>query len=82
MHTEQLRLEQGILNVVVVGKFELPVAENEFAEILYEAAKSCATKVLIDGQQMTGKPGDFERFLYSDFASRATLEVMKDTISS
>jgi hypothetical protein len=69
---------QGILNAVVMGEFELAAAEIEFVEILNEAVRSGATKVLINGQQMTGNPGDFERFLYGEFAAWATLEVMRE----
>lgn len=78
MRTKQLRLEHGILNAVVIGKFDLAAAENEFDEILYEAVRNGASKVLIDGQQMTGRPGDFERFLYGEFVSTTTLETMKE----
>ena len=78
MRTKQLRLEHDILKAVVIGKFDLVAAENEFDEILYEAVQIGARKVLIDGQQMTGKPGDFERFLYGEFVSKTTLEVMKE----
>ena len=78
MRTKQLRLEHDILKAVVIGKFDLVAAENEFDEILYEAVQIGARKVLIDGQQMTGKPGDFERFLYGEFVANTTLEVMKE----
>ena len=78
MRTKQLRLEHGILNAVVIGNFDLAAAENEFDEILYEAVRIGAANVLIDGQQMTGKPGDFERFLYGEFVTNTTLEVMKE----
>jgi hypothetical protein len=27
---------------------------------------------------MTGKPGDFERFLYGDFVAKTTLEMMRE----
>ena len=78
MYTKQLRLEDGILNSVVIGEFELTAAEIEFVELLNEAVRSGADKVLIDGQQMTGNPGDLERFLYGEFAAWATLEVMRE----
>jgi hypothetical protein len=78
MSTKQRQLEQGILNAVVMGEFELAAAEIEFVEILDEAVRSGATKVLIDGQQMIGNPGDFERFLYGEFAAWATLQVMRE----
>jgi hypothetical protein len=78
LYTTQLQLEKDILNAVVNGEFELTAAEIEFVEILHEAVRSGATKVLIDGKQMTGNPADFERFLYGEFAAWATLEVMRE----
>jgi len=78
MFTKQLHLEQGVLNAVVTGEFELALAKIQFVEILDEVVQSGATKVLIDGQQMPGKPGDFERFLYGEFVAKATLEVMRE----
>ena len=78
IYTKQLQLEQGILNAVVVGTFELTAAEIEFVELLDEAVRSGARKLLIDGQQITGSPRDFERFLYGEFAAWATLEVVKE----
>src|SRR5262249_22995680 len=78
MRTKQLRLEHGILNAVVIGKFDLAGAENEFDEKLYEAVRTGTSKGLIDGEQMTGNPGDFERFLYGEFVAKRTLEVMKE----
>ena len=78
MFTKQLHLEQGVLNAVVTGEFELALAKIQFVEILDEVVQSGETKVLIDGQQMTGKPGDFERFLYGEFVAKATLEVMRE----
>jgi hypothetical protein len=78
LHTKPLQLEQGILNAVVIGEFELAAAEIEFVELLNEAVRSGATKVLIDGHQMTGNPEGFERFLYGEFAAWATLETMRE----
>jgi hypothetical protein len=78
MYTKQLQLEEGILHAVVTGEFELTGAQIDFLELLDAAHRRGATKVLIDGQQMTGSPADFERFLYGEFAAWATLEVMKE----
>ena len=78
MRTKQLQLEQGILNAVVVGEFELSAAQTQFAALLDAVVRSGVSKVLIDGQQVTGTPNGFERFLYGEFAARATLDVMKE----
>src|SRR5262245_30922572 len=78
LYTKDLQLEQGILNAVMIGEFELTAAEIEFLKLLHEAARKGATKVLVDGQQMTGNPEDFERFLYGAFVAWAALEVMRE----
>src|SRR5262245_8779020 len=78
MHMKQVQLEQGILNVVIAGTFDLALAKIEFVDMLDEVVRSGTTKVLIDGQQMTGKPGDFERFLYGDFVARTSLDLMEE----
>lgn len=78
MHTKQLELEQGILHAVVSGEFELTAAQIDFLELLDGAHRRGARKVLIDGQQMTGSPGDFERFLYGEFAAWSTVEMMRE----
>lgn len=77
MYIKRVQVEQNIFNAVLVGEFELGLAETQFIELLDEAVHSGATKVLIDGRQMTGNPRDAERFLYGEFAAWATLDVMK-----
>jgi hypothetical protein len=78
MYTNQLELEKGILHAVVIGEFELTAAQIDFLELLDGAHRRGATKVLIDGKQVTSSPGDFERFLYGEFAAWATVEVMRE----
>ena len=70
------QLEQGVFTAVLLGEFELGVAQSQFIELLDEAINMGAIKVLIDGRQMTGKPTGFERFLYGEFAAWATLDVL------
>ena len=77
MHTKQLQLEHGVLNAVIIGEFELSAAQSQFVELLDEAVGRGATKLLIDGREITGKLRAFERFLYGEFAAWATLDVMK-----
>ena len=77
MYIRQLQVEQGVFNAVLVGEFELDLAQTQFVELLEEAVKRGATKVLIDGRQCTGNPTDFERFLYCEFVAWAALEVMR-----
>ena len=76
MYIKRVQVEQGILNAVVSGKFELVLAQRQFTELLDEAVHSGATKLLIEGRQITGDPTGFERFLYGTFAACATLEVL------
>ena len=76
MYIKRVQAEQGIFNAVIVGPFDLPLAQHQFIELLDEAVRSGASKVLIDGRQITGNPTVFERFLYGTFAACATLEVL------
>ena len=77
MRTTQLQVEDGILNAVVIGEFDLGAAQSQFVGLLDAVVRSGASKVLIDGQQVTGNPNGFERFLYGEFAAHKTLDVMK-----
>lgn len=77
MRTNQLQAEDGIINAVVIGEFELNAAQRQFVALLDAVVRSGVSKVLIDGQQVTGKPNGFERFLYGEFAARATVDIMK-----
>jgi hypothetical protein len=76
MNINRAQVEQGIFNAVIVGEFELRLAQHHFIELLDEAVRMNAPKVLIDGRQATGNPTAFERFLYGTFAATATLEAL------
>ena len=76
MYINCMQVEQGIFNAVIVGEFELRLAQQYFIELLDEAVRMNAPKVLIDGRRTTGNPTAFERFLYGTFAAAATLEVL------
>ena len=76
MYIKCTDVEQDIFNAVCVGAFELDLAQEQFLELLDEAVRNGASKVLIDGRLMTGNPTEFERFLYGSFAAWATLDVM------
>ena len=76
MYVKRAQVEQGVFNAVLIGEFELERAQEQFVELLDEAVASGAAKVLVDGRQMTGKPTDFERFLYGEFVASATLDVL------
>ena len=76
MYIKRLEVEDDIFNAVCIGAFELDLAREQFIELLDEAIRNGASKVLIDGRQMTGTPTEFERFLYGSFAAWATVDVM------
>jgi len=76
MYVKRAQVEQGVFNAVLIGEFELERAQDQFIELLDEAVARGTTKVLVDGRQMTGKPTDFERFLYGEFVASATLDVL------
>ena len=76
MYIQRVHVEQGILYAVVVGPFDLTLAQQHFTTIVDQAVHSGANKVLIDGRQVTGYPSTFERFLYGTFISCASLEVL------
>ena len=77
IHLECVQGEQGVCNAVVAGEFELTLAEQQFIQLLNEVVHKAATKVLINGRQVTGHPSAFERFLYGTFVALATLEVLQ-----
>ena len=77
LHLECVQVEQGVCNAVVVGDFDLTLAEQQFIQLLNEVVHKGATKVLIDGRQVTGHPSAFERFVYGTFVACASLEVLQ-----
>ena len=77
LHLECVQVEQGVCNAVVVGDFDLTLAEQQFVQLLNEVVHKGATKVLIDGRQVTGHPSAFERFVYGTFVACASLEVLQ-----
>jgi hypothetical protein len=46
--------------------------------MLGAVAQYQAQKVLFDGRNVTGKPREFERFLYGDFAAKETIKLVND----
>ena len=77
LHLKCVQVEQGVCNAVVVGDFDLTLAEQQFVQLLNEVVHKGATKVLIDGRQVTGHPSAFERFVYGTFVACASLEVLQ-----
>ena len=80
MHIQRLQMEQDVFNAVVVGAFKLSLAEIQFIELLAEAVRCGATKILIDGEEITGNPTQFERFLYGEFVAEAVKRLGAETV--
>jgi hypothetical protein len=57
-----MHFESGLLKVDATGEFSLQEAKRNFLEILGAVARHQATKVLLDGRTVKGKPEDMERF--------------------
>ena len=73
-----MQFESGFLHVVATGEFSLEEAKRAFLEMLGAVAQYQAHKVLFDGRNLKGKPEDFERFFYGEFASKETLRLVKE----
>jgi hypothetical protein len=78
IHLEEMSIQQnmhfqsGLLSVDASGEFSLEDAKQAFLELLKAIALYQAEKILLDGRNMKGKPGDLERFYYGEFAARET----------
>jgi hypothetical protein len=76
MTYKSAQLEQGVFTAVLIGECELGLAQYQFVDLVEEVINMGATKVLIDGRQLTGNPTEFERFLYGSFAAWVALDVL------
>lgn len=78
IHLEEMSIQQnmhfqsGLLSVDASGEFSLEDAKQAFLELLKAIAHYQAEKILLDGRNVKGKPGDLERFYYGEFAARET----------
>ena len=70
IHLEEMSIQQnmhfqsGLLSVDASGEFSLEDAKQAFLELLKAIAHYQAEKILLDGRNVKGKPGDLERFYY------------------
>lgn len=69
---QNMHFQSGLLSVDASGEFSLEDAKQAFLELLKAIAHYQAEKILLDGRNMKGKPGDLERFYYGEFAARET----------
>lgn len=76
--SQKMHFESGLLNVEATGAFSLDEAERAFLEMLGAVAQYQAKKVLLDGRTVKGKPGDWERFCYGEFAAKETRRLFKE----
>ena len=70
---QQMHFQAGVLHVEATGAFTLDEAKRAFLQMLGFVAQYQAKKVLLDGRAVTGKPGDWERFCYGQFAAKETM---------
>jgi hypothetical protein len=74
----QMHFESGLLSIDATGEFTLEEAKRVFLEVLGAVAQYQAKKVLLDGRTLKGKPEDFERFLYGEFAAKETIRLVQE----
>ena len=71
---QNMHFQSGLLSVDASGEFSLQDAKQAFLELLKAIEQYQAEKILFDGRNVKGKPGDMERFYYGEFAARETHE--------
>ena len=75
---QQMCFEFGFLKVEANGEFSLGEAKRAFLEMLGCIVQYQSEKVLLDGRNVKGKPREFERFLYGEFAAQETRKLFHD----
>jgi hypothetical protein len=75
---QRMQFQSGLLTIEADGEFSLEEAKSTFMEILGAVAQYQAQKVLFDGRNVRGKPREFERFLYGDFAAKETIKLVNE----
>jgi hypothetical protein len=73
---QKMHFQSGLLNVDASGEFSLEDAKQAFLEMLGAVVQYRAEKILLDGRNVKGKPGDMERFYYGEFAARETQRIV------
>ena len=73
---QNMHFQSGLLSVDASGEFSLQDAKQAFLELLKAIEQYQAEKILFDGRNVKGKPGDMERFYYGEFAARETLRIV------
>ena len=73
---QNMHFQSGLLSIDASGEFSLQDAKQAFLELLKAIEQYQAEKILFDGRNVKGKPGDMERFYYGEFAARETLRIV------
>ena len=73
---QRMRFESDLLTIDADGSFSLEGAKLAFQEVLAAVAQYQAKKVLLDGRKVMGKPREFERFLYGEFAAQECMKLI------
>jgi hypothetical protein len=63
--------DAAFLHTVVRGAFDIDEAQQLFLMLLEIIVRNRASRVLFDGQEITGEPTTIERFYYGKFAAAA-----------
>ena len=79
MILHKTHFESGLLSIDATGEYNsLDEVKQLFLETLEAVAQYQAQNVLFDGRTLKGKPQVLERFLYSEFAAKETMRVVKE----
>ena len=70
--------EPDFLRATVTGEFALDRAQQEFVNILEALTHAKASRVLVDGREVTGNPNIIQRFLYGESAALAVRSYVVD----
>src|SRR4030095_240342 len=73
---QKMHFQSELLNVDARGEFSLEDAKQAFLEMLGAVVQYRAEKILLDGRNVMGRPGDMERFYYGEFAARETQRIV------
>jgi hypothetical protein len=69
-----MRPEGDLLTVRATGEFSLDEAKRNFLEMMEAVELHRSTRVLVDGQTITGNPRTIERFYYGEFTADAVAQ--------
>lgn len=74
--SQRMHFESGVLKIEANGEYSLAEAKSAFVEMLQAVLQYQARKVLLDGRKVVGKPRQFERFLYGEFAANESMRIV------